>query len=314
MPGPRIAVLDDYQRVAGSSADWSGLDVEFFHGHLGDEKAVAEALTGFEIVCLMRERTPFPRTLIERLPGLRLLVTTGMVNASIDLEAAAEQGVAVCGTNAGHPSTPELVWALILALARRIPEEDRAIREGGWQSTLGVALRGRTLGILGLGGIGRAVAAIGAAFGMELIAWSQNLTTEAAAQCGAELVSRDDLFRRADVLTVHLRLSTRTAGLVGARELALMKPTSFLVNTSRGPIVDERALLDALRSGAIAGAALDVYDREPLPLDSPVRRAPNTVLTPHLGYVTDASYATLYAETVEDVRAFLAGSPIRRLS
>jgi phosphoglycerate dehydrogenase-like enzyme len=311
-----IAVLDDYQGVARDFAAWSRLDgheVVFFHEPLADTDEVARSLHPFEIVCAMRERTAFPAELLDRLPNLRLLVTTGMRNASIDLEAAARHGITVCGTEAAGSPTAELAWGLILALVRRIPEEDERIRQGGWQSTVGVGLEGKTLGIVGLGRLGSAVARVGAAFGMRLLAWSENLTAGLAAGCGAELVTKDELLRTADVVTIHLVLSDRTRGLIGARELGLMKPTAFLVNTSRGPIVDEEALVAALESGTIAGAGLDVYDREPLPDYDPLRSAPNTVLTPHLGYVTAENYRTFYEQTVEDVEAFLAGSPVRVL-
>jgi phosphoglycerate dehydrogenase-like enzyme len=313
----RIAVLDDYQRVAHRFADWSRLaahEVTFFHEPLGDLDAVARVLEPFEIIAAMRERTPFPAELFLRLPDLQLLVTTGMRNASIDLAAAARHEVTVCGTEALGSPTAELAWALILAVARRIPQEDRGMREGGWQSTVGVGLEGKTLGIVGLGRLGSAVARVGTAFGMRLVAWSENLTAERAAECGAELVARDELLRSADVVTIHLVLGDRTRGLIDAHELALMKPTALLVNTSRGPIVDEAALLAALESGAIAGAGLDVYDREPLPADHPLRRAPNTVLTPHLGYVTEETYRRFYGQTVEDIEAFLAGRPVRVLA
>jgi phosphoglycerate dehydrogenase-like enzyme len=310
----RIAVLDDYPRAAHRFADWPRLgahEVTFFHEPLEDPAAV---LRSFEIVCAMRERTAFSAELLERLPNLRLLVTTGMRNASIDLDAAARLGVTVSGTEAAGSPTAELTWGLILALFRRIPAEDRAMREGGWQSTVGVGLAGKTLGILGLGRLGSAVARVGGAFGMRLVAWSENLTAERAAECGAELVGKEELLCTADVVTIHLVLSERTRGLLGAHELGLMKPTAVLVNTSRGPIVDEAALVAARESGTIAGAALDVYDREPLPADHPLRRAPNTVLTPHLGYVTEENYRVFFEQTVEAVEAFLAGSPVRVLS
>jgi phosphoglycerate dehydrogenase-like enzyme len=311
----RIAVLDDYQRVAAGRADWARLaphEVSFFHEPLGD--GAAAALEPFEVVCAMRERTPFPAALLERLPNLRLLVTTGMRNAAIDLDAARARGIAVCGTESlGHP-TAELAWALVLALARRIPQEDAALRAGRWQTSVGTALAGKTLSVLGLGRLGSQTAAYGQAFGMRVVAWSENLTAERAAACGAELVDRERLFREADVLTIHVVLSERTRGLVGAAELALLKPTALLVNTSRGPIVEERALVDALRDGTIAGAALDVYAEEPLPPDSPLLAAPNTVLTPHLGYVSDESYARFYAQTLEAVEAWLSGSPVRVLA
>ena len=313
----RVAILDDYQDVARRLADWKSLPAEVvvFRDHLSDESQVAARLADFDVVVAMRERTPFPRSLFERLPRLRLLVTTGMRNASIDLRAAADRGVVVSGT-AGLPSpTAELTWALILALVRHVPREDRATREGRWQETLGTTLKGRTLGVLGLGQLGSRVARVGKAFEMDVIAWSQNLTAERAAAVGATLAgSRDELLARADIVTIHLVLSDRTRGLVGARELGLMRPTAYLVNTSRGPIVDEDALIATLRAGKIAGAGLDVYDEEPLPADHPLRRLPNTVITPHLGYVTEETYQIFYSQALEDVRAFLAGAPVRVLS
>lgn len=312
----RIAILDDYQRVALASADWTRLDaaeVRPFHGHIPDTADLAAELRGFDVIVAMRERTPFTAERFRLLPDLRLLVTTGMWNASIDLAAAEAAGVTVCGTRGSGGATSELTWALILALVRHVPEEDRRMREGGWQETLGFGLRGRTLGVVGLGNIGRQVAAVGRAFGMEVLAWSQNLAPAKAEEAGARAVAKDDLFSVADVVTVHYKLSDRSVGLVGERELGLMKPTAFLVNTSRGPIVDEDALLAALRSGAIAGAGLDVYDEEPLPGGHPLRAAPRTVLTPHLGYVTDDGYRTFYTDAVEDVAAFAAGRPVRVL-
>jgi phosphoglycerate dehydrogenase-like enzyme len=314
----RIAVLDDYQSAAARFADWSlvpgPVEVVEFSDHLGDEDALVDRLTPFEVVVAMRERTPFPRTLLERLPNLRLLVTTGMRNASIDRVAAAERGIAVCGT-ASHAAGPvELTWALILAVARHVPREDAAVRAGGWQETVGTDLAGATLGVLGLGRLGEKVARIGSAFDMDVVAWSQNLTAERAAEVGVRRVDKDALFTTADVLTVHLVLSDRTRGIVGRDELARMKPSAILVNTSRGPIVDEAALLDALRTARIAGAGLDVYDTEPLAPDHPLRSAPRTVLTPHLGYVTEKTYEIFFREAVEDVAAFVAESPIRVLS
>ena len=312
----RTAILDDYQRAALQSADWTRLDpaeVVPFHGHIADTADLVAEMRSFDVIVAMRERTPFTAERIRLLPNLRLLVTTGMRNASIDLAATAAAGVAVCGTRGTGGATPELTWALILALVRRVPEEDRRIREGGWQRTVGFGLRGRTLGIVGLGNIGRHVAGIGRAFGMEVLAWSQHLSRAAAAEAGAIAVAKDDLFETSDVITVHYKLSERSVGLVGARELGLMKPTAFIVNTSRGPIVDEDALLAALRSGAIAGAGLDVYDEEPLPGGHPLRAAPRTVLTPHLGYVTDDGYRTFYGDAVEDIAAFAAGRPLRVL-
>jgi phosphoglycerate dehydrogenase-like enzyme len=307
----RIAILDDYQGVAESLADWSGLELTSFRDHLADDHAVADRLAGFDVVVAMRERTPFPRTLLERLPKLRLLVTTGMRNASIDVAAARDLGIVVSGTSGSAASTPELAWGLVLAVARGIPQEHESVRSGAWQVGLGTELEGKTLGVLGLGRIGSRVARYGLAFGMEVIAWSQNLTRERAESVGARLVERDELFAHADVLTVHLVLSERTRGLVGGRELALMKDGAFLVNTSRGPIVDERALVDVLERRAIAGAALDVFDEEPLQAEHPFRRLDNVVVTPHVGYVTLESYRVFYREAAEDVHAFLAGTPIR---
>jgi phosphoglycerate dehydrogenase-like enzyme len=303
--------------VALRLADWGSLpaDVAVFRDHVADEAGVAARLADFDAVVAMRERTPFTRSLLARLPRLRLLVTTGMRNASIDLRAAADRGIVVCGT-AGLPSpTAELTWALILALARHVPREDRATRDGRWQETLGTTLSGKTLGVLGLGQLGSRVARVGRAFEMDVLAWSQNLTAERAAAADATVAgSKDEVLARANIVTIHLVLGERTRGLLGARELALMRPTAYLVNTSRGPIVDEPALIATLRAGTIAGAGLDVYDEEPLPPDHPLRRLPNTVITPHLGYVTEETYRIFYPQAVEDVRAFLAGSPVRVLS
>lgn len=314
----RVALLDDYQGVAPASADWGRLPpdtvVEAFRDHLDDEDALVRRLHGFDVVMAMRERTPFPRSLLGRLPALKLLTTSGMRNAAIDLDAATELGILVCGTGGSGSGTPELTWGLILALLRNIPREDRATREGRWQETVGVDLRGTTLGILGLGNIGSAVARVGLAFGMEIVAWSQNLTAARAEECGTHLVSKDELLARADVITIHLVLSNRTRGLLGARELGLMRPSAYLINTSRGPIVDEAALLEALRRRTIAGAALDVFDQEPLPAGHPLLAMENVVLTPHLGYVTADSYRRFYGETVENIAAFLAGAPERVLN
>lgn len=311
----RIAILDDYQQVALGLADWGKLDadVEAFGEHIGDSEELVRRLAGFDVVVAMRERTPFPAEVLGRLRDLKLLVTTGMRNAAIDLAAAGRHGVTVCGTSSVVFSTPELTWALILALARHLPEEDRAVREGRWQHTLGVGLHGKTLGLLGLGRVGSRVARVGLAFGMDVVAWSQHLTPERAAEHGVTAVTKEELLRTANVVSVHLVLSDRTRSLVGAAELALMRPTALLVNTSRGPIVDEAALVDALQRGLIAGAALDVYDREPLPAGHPLTRCPNTVLTPHLGYVTREGYEVFYRDAVEDIAAYLAGRPIRVL-
>jgi phosphoglycerate dehydrogenase-like enzyme len=314
---PRVAILDDYQGVALRMADWrrlpAGTEVVVFPDHVADPGAVAARLAEFDIVMAMRERTPFPRALLERLPRLRLLVTSGMRNAAIDLAAAAERGILVCGTGGLPYPTAELAWALILSLVRRVPAEDRATRAGHWQQTVGLGLNGKTLGVLGLGTLGSRVARVGRAFEMDVIAWSQNLTAQRAAEVGATLVGRDELLGRADLLTIHLMLGERTRGLIGARELALMKPSAYLVNTSRGPIVDEAALVRALRDGTIAGAGLDVFDEEPLPLGHPLRRLPNTVITPHLGYVTEETYRIFFGQALEDVEAFLRGAPVRVL-
>ncbi|MCY3672193.1 MAG: D-2-hydroxyacid dehydrogenase family protein [Alphaproteobacteria bacterium] len=314
----RIAILDDYQGIAMQMADWDrlpdGCQVEVFHDHVADMAVLADRLRDFEIVCIMRERTPFRRDLISRLPKLRLLVTTGMRNASVDVAAAQEQGVTVCGTAGSAHTTPELTWGLILALQRHIPAEDRAMKAGAWQTTVGRGLAGATLGLLGLGRLGSEVARVGQAFRMNLIAWSQNLTAERAAEHGATRVEKDELFAQSDVLSIHTLLSKRTRGLVGARELALMKPSAVLVNTSRGPIVDEAALVDALRNRTIAGAGLDVYDTEPLPRGHLLSSLDNAVLTPHLGYVTRDTFAVMYPQTLECVQAWLAGSPVRVIS
>jgi phosphoglycerate dehydrogenase-like enzyme len=305
----RIVVLDDYQNIALSMADWSRLHgratVTVFNDHLADSDAVVARLQSFDIVCVMRERTPMTRAILERLPRLRLIASTAMRNASIDLKAAAERGVEVMHT--GYSSTPtiELTWALILASARNLVAENASLRAGGWQHFVGDDLAGRTLGVLGLGNVGGAVARIGKAFGMEVIAWSQNLTADRAAEVGAVLVTREELFRRADIVTVHLVLSSRTRGLVGAKELALMKPTARLVNTSRGPIVVENDLLAALRIGKIAGAGIDVFDQEPLPSDHPFRGQANLLATPHIGYVSRGLYARFYQDTVNNIRQWL---------
>jgi phosphoglycerate dehydrogenase-like enzyme len=316
MAKTRVAILDDYQGCALRMADWASLpdtEVVVFRDHLAEAAAVAARLADFDVVMAMRERTPFPAPLLERLPRLKLLITSGMRNASIDVGAAVARGVTVCGTQGLPYPTAELSWALILALFRSVPVEDRATREGSWQVTVGYGLNGKTLGVLGLGGLGSRVAKVGRAFEMNVIAWSPNLTAERAAEVGATLVPKDELLARADVVSIHLVLGDRSRGLIGARELGLMKPTAFLVNTSRGPIVDEAALVAALRAGRIAGAGLDVYDEEPLPLNHPLRSLPNTVITPHLGYVTDETYRIFFGHAVENVAAFLKGSPVRVL-
>jgi phosphoglycerate dehydrogenase-like enzyme len=314
----RVAILDDYQKVALQLADWkslgSAVDVETLHDTLGDQDALVERLGDFEIIVAMRERTPFRSELLERLGNLRLLVTTGVRNASIDLKAAAERGIMVCGTEVVSSPTVELTWGLILAAARHISREDQGMRSGRWQTTLGLGLEGRVLGLLGLGNLGSRVAVIGKAFQMRMIAWSQNLTAEHAASLGVERVEKEELFRRADFLSIHMVLSKRSRGLVDTPEFAAMKPTAYLINTSRGPIVNEKALIAALESRKIAGAALDVYDQEPLPADHVLRRLDNVVLTPHLGYVTVENYRQMYGQAVEDIRAFLDGHPVRIIS
>jgi phosphoglycerate dehydrogenase-like enzyme len=314
----RVALLDDYQGVALRMADWkslpAGTDVVAFPDHLADESALAARLADFDIVMAMRERTPFTRSLLERLPKLRLLITAGMRNASIDMKAAAERGVLVSGTSGLPYPTAELAWGLILGLMRRIPAEDRATREGRWQTSLGLGLNGKTLGVLGLGTLGSRVARVGRAFEMTVLAWSQNLTAARAEEVGATLVAKDELLGRSDIVSIHLVLSERTRGLLGARELGLMKRTAYLVNTSRGPIVDEAALVRALRDGTIAGAGLDVFEPEPLPADHAFRSLPNIVVTPHLGYVTEETYRVFYGHALEDVQAFLRGAPVRVLS
>lgn len=311
----RVAVLDDYQNAAHRFADWDSLDAEvtFLHDTVAGIDALAAALRPYDVIVAMRERTRFSAELFDRLPELRLLVTTGMVNAAIDGQAAAAHGVTVCGTGAWGPGTAELTWGLILSLVRHIPAESAGMREGTWQHTVGGDLHGRALGIVGLGRLGRRSAAIGAAFGMRVLAWSTHLDPQQARDAGAEPVGKQELFEQADVVTVHYGLSERSVGLIGRQELARMKPTAYLVNTSRGPIVDTEALLEALREGRIAGAGLDVYDREPLPADDPLRTAPRTVLTPHLGYVTEETYRIFYGDAVEDIAAFAAGRPVRVL-
>ncbi|MEJ1194301.1 D-2-hydroxyacid dehydrogenase family protein [Pseudarthrobacter sp. CCNWLW207] len=315
----RLAILDDYQGVAHGFADWAaleqdGVSVTVFREPFTSEDALVAALADVGIVIAMRERTPFPRSVLERLPALKLLVTTGMANASIDVGAAAESGITVCGTAGSPAAAPEMTWALLLAAARHIPAEENSLRAGTWQTTVGFELAGKTLGIVGLGKIGRRIATYGQAFGMEVLAWSQNLTAESASEAGVQLVSKEDLFRNSDVATLHLRLSPRSEGIVGEPELRLLGPEGILVNTARGPLVDQDALVRALAGGWIRGAALDVFDEEPLPAGHPLLSAPNTVLSPHLGYVTAESYRQFYGGAFEDVRAWLAGSPVRVLT
>jgi phosphoglycerate dehydrogenase-like enzyme len=312
----RCAVLDDYQNVALKMADWSKVtgdaDVTVFNERLGDEAAVARALQGFGIVCLMRERTPFPRSLIEKLPDLKLIVTTGLKNASIDVAAAKERGILVCGTEGAKHPTAELAIGLMIDLARHISEENARMKAGeAWQASIGADLFGHTLGIVGLGNLGQRVAKVGQAFGMKVIAWSQNLTPERCAEHGVSYATKADLFQQSDFISIHMVLSDRSRGLISATDLGMMKPTAYIINTSRGPIIDETALIAALKNKAIAGAGLDVFDTEPLPRDHALRTLPNVVITPHLGYVTQDGYRAFYGGTVEAIRAFLDGKPIR---
>lgn len=311
-----VTFLDDYQGAAEAALDWgaelAGDRVTFQREHLTGDALVA-VLGEEDAVVAMRERTAFDAALIARLPRLRLLVTTGMRNASIDLAAASAAGITVCGTGGYTDSAAELSWALMLAVARNIPLEDAGVRAGGWQRTVGMDLGGATLSLIGLGRVGARVAAYGHAFGMRVQAWSPHLTPERAAEHGARLVSREEAFARADVVSLHLVLGRTTRGLLGEDDLRRMRAHAILVNTARGPILDEAALVRALREGWIAGAGLDVFDTEPLPPDHPLRSAPNTVLTPHLGYVTRATYATFFREAAEDIRAFAAGEPVRTI-
>src|SRR3954468_18154822 len=313
-----VVILDDYQEVALECGPWERLDgrcdVRTLAEHVAETDDLVAALAGAPVVVAMRERTPFDAERLARLSDLRLLVTTGMANAAIDLDAAAANGVVVCGTRGRGTHTVELAWGLMLALLRSIPAEDARIRAGGWQQTLGTELDGATLGLVGLGRLGSAMVPVARAFGMGVLAWSMNLDAAHATEVGVEAVAKDELFRRADVVSLHYKLSPRSEGIVGAAAIAAMKPTAYFVNTSRGPLVDTAALLRALHDGTIAGAALDVYDREPLPPDDPLRSAPRTVLTPHLGYVTRENYRTFFADVVEDIEAWLDGRAERRLT
>ena len=316
----RVLVLDDYQDVAREFGPWQQLagvtgspfELDVRTEHLDDE-ALAAALRDADIVVAMRERTPFPREVLRQVPRLKLLVTTGMANASIDLDACRELGIEVRGTTGLRTSTAELTWGLILALARHICAEDREVRAGGWQRTLGFELAGARLGVVGLGNLGREVAKIGLAFGMDVVAWSQNLQPEDAAELGVRAVPKGELFATSDVVTLHLKLSDRTRGVVGAHELAAMQRTAYLVNTSRGPLIDEDALVEALRTGSIAGAGLDVFDVEPLPAKHPLRMLPNTVVTPHVGYVTTGTYQRWWPQVVENIRGWAEGQAVRVL-
>jgi phosphoglycerate dehydrogenase-like enzyme len=316
----RCAILDDYQSVALKMADWSkvagDLEIKVFSEPMGGSDEVARALAGFAIVCAMRERTPFPRQLIEALPDLRLLVTTGMVNRAIDLEAAKARNVVVCGTPSfGNPTTG-IAWGLILELTRRIGFENGRLKSGAlWQSVVGTDVEGLTLGVIGLGKLATRVAEVGKAFRMKVAAWSQNITPERAQAAGVEFAaSKEELLRQSDIVSIHIPLTPKSRGLIGASELGLMKPTALLVNTSRGPIVEEAALLAALREGKIAGAGFDVYDVEPLPLAHPLRKLDNVVLTPHLGYASQQNYRAYFAGVVDDIRGFLDGKPVRLLT
>ena len=312
-------ILDDFQNVSLSLADWRSLapqvECQALTEHIADENTLAETLKDADIVVIMRERTPFTAALFTRLPKLKLLITSGMRNASIDLAAAKKHGVTVCGTGSGQSAPVELTWALILGLARHLMTENNAFRHNGsWQSTLGFGLSGKRLGLLGLGKIGQKMAHIAQAFGMDVCAWSQNLTAERAAEQGVTLcASKEELLQTSDVVSIHLVLGERTRGLLGAQELAQMKPSALLINTSRAAIVDQPALLSALQKGVIAGAGLDVFDVEPLPADHPFRTQPNVLATPHLGYVSDGNYQVYFTEAVEDIQAFLAGKPVRVL-
>jgi phosphoglycerate dehydrogenase-like enzyme len=312
----RLSILDDYQGVALEMADWEplrrcGVDIVVERKPFADEDEAARALAGSEIVAAMRERTPFPRTLVDRLPKLKLLVTTGMRNAAFDMAALRDRGVVVCGTEGGGLDTAELTWGLILGATRRIAEDHRDMRDGLWQTRIGHRIAGKTLGLLGLGRLGAAVARVGLAFDMTVIAWSQNLTAERAAALGVEYVGKEALLRRSDILSVHLVLSPRSRGLIGRDEMALMKSGAILVNTSRGPIVDSDAVVEALEDGRLGYAAFDVYDREPLPAAHPLRRARNVLLTPHVGYVTAENYRSAYPQIVANIAAYLDGEPMR---
>lgn len=315
----RLAIIDDYQQVSGDYAPWDSLpdgDVKvsvFSAPFVSEEQAVA-ALEPFDIVVAMRERTRFPQTVLDALPNLKLLVTTGMANAAIDMKAAAERGIVVCGTGGSPAAAPELTWALLLAFARNLPVEENSLRAGGWQTGVGFELEGKTLGIVGLGKIGTRIARYANAFGMDVLAWSQNLTADAAKAAGARKVTKEELFRESDVVTLHLRLSERSEGIVGAKELRLLGPEGVLVNTARGPLVDEAALVQALEEGWIRGAALDVFDEEPLPAGHALIHSRRTVLSPHIGYVTHESYRQFYGGAFEDVKAWLAGDPVRVLN
>lgn len=311
----KIAILDDYQSISQEMADWSilpaGTQIERFSDHLDNEDQLAERLQDFQIIMGMRERTPFPRSLLERLPELRLLITTGGRNASFDTVAATELGIICSGTGGQGEGPTELTWGLIIGLLRQISQESQAAKDGIWGSTVGVGLKGKTLGLLGLGHIGSLVARVGNAFDMKVIAWSQNLTQQRADECQATLVDKDKLFTESDIVSIHVRLSDRTLGLVTMQELNMMKPTSYLINISRGPIVVETDLVQALKDGSIAGAGLDTFDVEPLNQDHPLLTLPNVLSTPHIGYVTREGYQAFYSGVVENINGYLGGEPIR---
>jgi len=315
---PNIAILDDYTNAALSSADWGVLPdnytVTVFNDNLVDPNALVERLLNFNIVCAMRERTPFPAEVFDALPNLKLFVTTGMRNAAVDIAAANKNGITVCGTSGSGMSTPEHSWALLQACARNIVHDTTMMREGRWQTKLGIELYGKTLGLLGLGKIGGRVAEYGKAFGMDIIAWSQNLSQDRCDECGVQLVSKQELFTKSDFLSIHLVLSNRTRQLVGPDEMALMKSEAFLINTSRGPIVDEGALLEKLKEKRIKGAGIDVFGMEPLPVESEFRKLDNVILTPHTGYFTEKSYQIFHDHMVENILAWHNGEPIRQLT
>ena len=312
---PRVALLDDYQNVALDYADWRRLpedyQVEVFSDHLTDEDALVERLAPFEGIQAMRERTPFPGSLLERLPNLKYLITTGARNAAIDVEACTRLGIVCSGTGYRERATSELTWGLIHCLMRDLPGEIQAVRDGAWQIGVGLDLEGATLGLLGLGRIGGQMAAVANAFGMNVLAWSQNLTEERARECSVHRVSKEELLERSDIVSVHVVLSERTRGLIGRIELERMQPTAFLINTSRGPIVDEQALAEALHSGQIAGAGIDVFAEEPMAADHPFRGVKNLIVTPHIGYVTAGTYRVFYGDTVDNILGWLAGHPPR---
>lgn len=312
---PKIAILDDYANAALSSADWSSLPDGFepavFTDNLVDHEPLVERLRDFEIVCAMRERTPFPGDVFRRLPNLKLFITSGMRNNAVDFKTAKEMGVVTCGTDSPGSSTVELTWALILGTMRNVAFDHMTMKQGGWQERTGIAVSGKTLGIVGLGKLGGMVAEIAPKFGLDVIAWSPNLKQERCDELGVEKVSKEDLFSRADIVSIHMILSDRSRGLVTAEDFARMKPSAILVNTSRGAIVEQQALIDALTDGRIRAAAVDVYEQEPLPTDHPFRKIDNLLTTPHVGYVTEESYRTFYSQMVENIRAWIDGEPKR---